>query len=49
MSEQVVTNPALQPKVEDMLDRYDNLLTHAQKRGEELDEVRTGDAIMYLI
>ena len=39
VSEQADSNPALQPKVEDMLDRYDNLLTHAQRRGEELDEV----------
>ena len=39
VSEQATTNPALNPKIEDMLDRYDELLTQAQTRGQELDEV----------
>ena len=40
MAESAQGNPAMQSNVADILDRYDNLLTHAQKRGQELDEVR---------
>ena len=39
MCEAAQSNPNLREHVEDMLDRYDNLVTQAQRRGDELEEV----------
>ena len=40
MCEAAESKPQLREHVEDMLDRYDNLVTQAQRRGDEIEEVQ---------